>query len=144
MPAEFLDSGAIMVGAAASGIAAAVPRGSRAGATNFGSRIDCYAWGEDVVTTGDGVYGTGTADYSLLPGAFGGTSAAGAIIAGAAACAQGIRKNLGQSLSPATMRALLSDPQFSTAASSAAERIGRMPDLLQIANRLLNPIALPY
>jgi hypothetical protein len=45
----FRDSGAIMVGAASS----TAPH-ARLGFSNFGSRIDCYAWGENVDTTGNG------------------------------------------------------------------------------------------
>ena len=46
---DFRESGAIIVGAASS----AASHG-RSSFSNFGSRIDCYAWGENIQTTGDG------------------------------------------------------------------------------------------
>jgi hypothetical protein len=46
-PFEFLDSGAIIVGASL----AAFPH-ARWPHSGFGSRIDCYAWGEQIVTCG--------------------------------------------------------------------------------------------
>lgn len=45
---EFKDSGAIMVGACTS----ASPNGKQS-VSNFGNRIDCWAWGENIITTGD-------------------------------------------------------------------------------------------
>jgi hypothetical protein len=45
--ADFRDSGAIMCGAASS----TVPH-ERMNFSNFGTRIDCYAWGENVTTCG--------------------------------------------------------------------------------------------
>jgi serine protease len=45
--ADFRDSGPIMVGAASSDA-----DHNRLGFSNFGSRIDCYGWGEDVVSSG--------------------------------------------------------------------------------------------
>ncbi|WP_315820770.1 S8 family serine peptidase [Paraflavitalea speifideaquila] len=52
---NFTDSGAIMTGASLS----VVPH-NRANFSNFGSRIDCYAWGENIVTTGYANRDTGT------------------------------------------------------------------------------------
>ena len=46
---DFRDSGAIIVGAAS----ATAPHG-RLDFSNFGSRIDCYAWGHGIDTCGDG------------------------------------------------------------------------------------------
>ena len=46
---DFRESGAIIVGAASS----AASHG-RLSFSNFGSPIDCYAWGENIQTTGDG------------------------------------------------------------------------------------------
>ncbi len=73
---DFRDSGAIMVGAASS----AAPH-TRLYFSNFGSRIDCYAWGEGIETTGDGWAGTSTTAYTS---SFGGTSGASPIVTGAA------------------------------------------------------------
>jgi hypothetical protein len=49
---DFRDSGAILVGAAS----AAAPH-ERLGFSNFGSRVDCFAWGESIDTCGDGWQG---------------------------------------------------------------------------------------
>ncbi|MGZ8946914.1 MAG: S8 family serine peptidase [Methylococcaceae bacterium] len=69
-------SGAIMVGAAGS----TVPH-QRLSFSNFGSRIDCFEWGQNVDTCGDGWTGTATNLYTT---SFGGNSGASPIIAGAA------------------------------------------------------------
>jgi serine protease len=66
----FSDSGAILVGAATS-----TSPHDRLGLSNFGSRLDCYAWGENVVTCGKGNLAGGpghpNANYTHT---FGGTS----------------------------------------------------------------------
>ena len=91
---ELKDSGATMVGAGKhftfydpetnTGL-------HRGQIVNFGTRIDCYAWG-------DSIYTTGIADEPKSPGVplkksyrsdFGGTSGAAAIIAGGALLIQG-------------------------------------------------------
>jgi hypothetical protein len=74
VPATFKDSGAIVVGACTS----ASPH-HRLGFSNFGSRLDTWAWGEDVTTTGDRDRPNQRDAYWH---AFGGTSAASAIITG--------------------------------------------------------------
>jgi subtilisin family serine protease len=91
--------------------------------SNFGSRIDCHAWGEKVATTGlDAALG------SIYVTNFEGTSAAGPIVAGAAAVVQSARKAAGLTpLTPAQMRDLLRDtgtPQF-----PGPKKIGAMPNL---------------
>jgi serine protease len=122
--AAFRDSGAIMVGAASS----AVPH-TRMNFSNFGSRIDCYAWGENVDTSSS----TTTMPFSLnaYTGTFNGTSSASPIITGAALVVQGLAQaNLGYRFSPRQVRGLLSDAATGTASSNpAADRIGVMPDL---------------
>lgn len=121
--ADFRDSGAIMVGAASS----AAPH-QRLGFSNFGSRIDCFAWGQNIDTTGDGW--TGTALNSYTP-SFGGTSGASPIVSGAALLIQSWRLSRGEArLTPAVMRSALSDPALNTAsANPAGDRIGVMPNL---------------
>jgi subtilisin family serine protease len=69
---DFQDSGAILVGAGSS----TAPH-SRLFFSNFGSRIDCYAWGENI----DTLSGDSTTSYT---GGFNGTSGASPIVAGAA------------------------------------------------------------
>lgn len=121
--ADFRDSGAIMVGAGSS----AEPH-TRLGFSNFGSRIDCFAWGENIDTSGDGWTGTATNTYT---GFFGGTSGASPIVTGAALLLQawGEKKGAGR-YSPAAVRDLLSDASLNTeSANPAVDRIGVMPDL---------------
>jgi hypothetical protein len=130
--ADFRDSGAIVVGAASS----TAPH-TRMGFSSFGSRVDCYAWGEDVETCMTNHAGT-TSTYRST---FAGTSSASAIIAGAALVVQGIaHANLHYRFNPAQMQSILSDPAQSTASNNpAADLIGRMPDLQSIIqNNVLN------
>ena len=135
----FRESGAIMVGAALSSL----PH-DRKRASNHGSRVDCYAWGTRVVTTGYGDLGSGvehgyTADFSN-------TSAAAPIIAGAALVLQSMYRTAtitehsgdGQRLLPGQMRALLADPATGTPQGPGRHgHIGVMPDLRAIAENSL-------
>jgi subtilisin family serine protease len=125
---DFRDSGAIMVSAATS----ACPH-NRMRWANFGSRIDCYAYGENIVTTGKGdlagsTTGTRNDDYTKT---FGGTSGASPIVVGAALIIQGKYKAVTKSvLSSLQMRALLSHPANGTPqGGGVAGNIGVMPDL---------------
>lgn len=121
---QFRESGAIMVGAATS----SCPH-YRKPASNYGSRIDCYAWGDSVYSTlGAGGHGT-LAD----------TSAATAIIAGAALSIQGIAQQLQKGdltnyrFSPDQLRGVLRDPACGTRSGNpTADKIGVMPNLRQI------------
>jgi N-acetylmuramoyl-L-alanine amidase len=138
--ADFQDSGAIMVGAGSS----AVPH-ARLGFSNFGSRIDCYAWGENIDTT-DTTAANPTAAYrpdaASGRSGFSGTSGASPIVAGAAVALQGFAKaHGGTPLSPSAVRAALSDPALNTAsANPASDRIGVMPDLRAIHVQLFPPV----
>lgn len=127
--AAFRDSGAIMVGAASS----TAPH-ARLGFSNFGSRIDCYAWGENV----DTCTSTTTSPFSTTAytGGFNGTSSASPIITGAALLVQGIAEaSLGYRLSALQVRAVLSNPATGTASNNpAVDRIGVMPNLRAIIN----------
>lgn len=124
--AQFRDSGAILVGAAQGDN----PR-MRHHESNHGSRIDCFAWGERVYTTGDGRNGDEPGDFTAE---FGGTSAAAAMVAGAALLLQSIaRKSFLAPLKPADLRTVLS------AYGTPCERgqaIGIMPDLEAVVGRL--------
>jgi serine protease len=127
--ANFRDSGAIMVGAGSS----AAPH-TRMNFSNFGSRIDCYGWGENVDTSTS----TTSSPFSLnaYTGTFNGTSSASPIITGAALVLQGLAQaSLGYRFSPRQVRAMLSDPATGTASSTpTTDRIGMMPDLRAILN----------
>jgi hypothetical protein len=119
------DSGAILIGACDP-----MTRRRWAGlgaATNFGLRVNCFAWGSGVYTTESN--GSFT-DYAP----FGGTSAASAIVAGASLIVQTlVEKATGGRLSGLEMRQLLSDPTTGTPATDwppgVQARIGVMPNL---------------
>lgn len=116
-----LDSGAIMVSACYSDLRA---DGSltRTDASNYGSRVDCFAWGEEVYTT----------QPQNSYGSFSGTSAASAIIAGAAILAQQMWKDtFGTPATSGQLRYLLS-----TVGTSVYAQAGRQPDLGQIAQKI--------
>jgi hypothetical protein len=133
--ASFRDSGAIMVGAASS-----TSPHNRLGFSNFGSRIDCYGWGENVDTTGNGtLFDTSLTTYTS---AFNGTSSASPIIAGAALAIQGIAfrsVSIGYRFSPRQLREILGDTATGTASGNpASDEIGVMPNLRAIIDTVLN------
>lgn len=130
--AGFRDSGAIMVGAASS----STPH-TRLGFSNYGSRIDCFGWGQAIDTTGDGWTGNLTSSYT---GSFGGTSGASPIVAGAAVDVQGVAQaRLGYRFSPRQLRAMLSDPTINTPSGTpATDRIGVMPNLRVVIDTSIN------
>ncbi|MCS6828986.1 MAG: hypothetical protein NZ553_20405, partial [Caldilinea sp.] len=119
-----MDSGAVIVSASRAPLpTTALERHPTA---NFGARVNCFAWGENVttLTTGDDV----TFSY-------GQTSAAAAIIAGAAAVIQSIViGKTGVALSPAQLRLLMSDPVYGENGKTLG--MGVMPDLHRIASAL--------
>lgn len=118
---DFEESGAILVGASAPVLQANQPPSHpRYPLSNYGQRIDCFAWGADVTTIGfDAVGGQ----------RFSGTSAAAAIIAGATILLQSAHhERQGTHLAPDMMRTWLSDPAQGTP-SNSAEHMGVMPDL---------------
>ena len=123
------DSGAIFVGACAP-TSRTRWKGALGSGTNFGRRVNCFAWGKDAhsAATNGSIGG-----YA----GFGGTSAAAAIIAGAALSIQSlVEKSTGDRLSGMEMRALLGDPAKGTAAvddpPGEPARIGVMPNLRSI------------
>jgi hypothetical protein len=145
------DSGAIIVGAVAMTPHGTTGRGDRA--SNYGSRVNCFAWEDSVYTQEiDATNGanTDTAGNPRTTVNFSGTSAASAIIAGAAIVLQSISEQpapqgIGRRLTPAEMRTRLSDfttgtlSANSSAANPNADRIGVMPNLSLIINKLRNP-----
>jgi hypothetical protein len=120
------ESEAILVTAAASWPHARLPY------TAFGKRVDCYAWGDTVLTCAD--YGS-RSDYGLT----GGTSAASAIIAGVALavqCAYIEKTNGTARLDGPTMRQKLRNSAYGTPPAPGAEPIGSMPDLHTVISNL--------
>ena len=129
----FSDSGAIIVGAASSNN----PH-SRLGFSNFGNRVDCYAWGENIDTTGDPVGDSDNSDYTYTS-SFSGTSGASPLIAAAALIVQGISSaNFGTLFTPEEIRSILSDPTNGTVSNNPSlDKIGVMPDLKKIIDNVL-------
>ena len=108
------------------------------------SRIDCYAWGENIDTTTTNDYGyESNTEYTTH---FGGTSGASAIVAGAALIVQGIAQfSLGRRFSPRELRDLLKT-NGTPSATPETDRIGVMPDLRAIItnNQIkLKPVPIP-
>ncbi|MFF2275739.1 S8 family peptidase [Agromyces sp. NPDC058126] len=128
--ADFRDSGAIMVGAGSS----TAPH-SRLSFSNFGSRIDCYGWGQGITTTGDGWTGTSTTQYTS---SFGGTSGASPIVTGAALLLNSWhRAREGWPLGPSAMRSWLSSAINTPSAIPTTDRIGVMPNLRAIIEAII-------
>jgi serine protease len=120
----FKDSLAIMVAAATS----ATPH-RRSVVSNFGARIDCYAWGDSVMTSSS--VNAGDLSSHTAPPEFSKTSAATAIIAGAALSVQGMAEAAtGGRLPPTQLRQALG------LGTASADPIGIMPDLCAIAASL--------
>ena len=108
---------------------------SRRPDSNYGKRIDCFAWGDSVYTA-DSTSEAYAADFS-------GTSSAAAIIAGAALSVQGMAQGNsvdGLRIPPGTLRKILSGPATGTSAVATTadpngDKIGVMPDLMAIAHK---------
>lgn len=138
----FFDSGAIMVSAANPGLNDRYV-GVVHGPSCHGNRIDCFAWGDLIMTAsakavvpgGLNGYTDGVSSTSVL---FGGTSGASAIIAGAAILLQSLHlKRHGSFLPSANLRGLLKDITFNTEPAPAdIGRIGAMPDLQRLAQEI--------
>ena len=129
---DFHDSGAIMVGSASSGSVH-----TRRPLSNYGSRIDLFAWGVDVVTTWTNDAGTDS-EYTKT---FSGTSSASAIVAGAAVNLQGaVKAGLGSVWKPGMIRATLKNGGTGSS-NPAGDLIGVMPNLKAIMGVVLPEIA---
>lgn len=125
------DSGAIIVGAGRpeGGIYGSGPDRTRTEESNYGSRVDLQGWGRFVTTCGYGDlrFEQGPNNWYTID--FGATSAAAAMVAGAAAVLQSIAKERGRApLTASEMRILLvstGTPQ----AGNLDEHIGPRPNL---------------
>jgi Subtilase family len=126
---DFKDSGAILVAAASDSVPHKKIRHS-----NFGSRIDCYAWGEHVSTERPHFDSSEMAIDSYRK-KINGTSSAAAIIAGVAVLIQSIMEyNYHFRLSPKQMRRILSNELLGTLSANGRliDKLGVMPDLKKI------------
>ena len=120
--ADFRDSGAIIVGAASSRTR------KRRVESNFGTRVDCFAWGDNV----DTLLASSTSAYTDSIPKFSGTSSAAAIVAGVALIVQSATVHLsGNRLNPSELRALLST-KGTPSQNPTVDLIGIMPDLLKL------------
>ncbi|KAK0736682.1 peptidase S8/S53 domain-containing protein [Apiosordaria backusii] len=128
---DYKESGATMVGASSS----AAPH-YRLWYSNHGSRVDVYAWGENIDTTFTDD-NTGTENY--YTDFFSGTSGASPIIVGAAAAVQGIANaSLGYKFSPLQLRQILTT-NGTPSSTPSTDRIGVMPNLRAIIDgRFIN------
>ncbi len=134
------DSGAILVGAARAGQIDGAGNLLRATwssglGSNHGGRIDLCAWGDLVATIG-GVE-SAPADRDAWTRAFGGTSAATAIVAGAAVMLQGAVKHasVAAPLASRDMRQALAHQGVPSL------DIGRMPKLPAVLRRAVGPLS---
>jgi serine protease len=106
--------------------------------SNFGSRVDCYAWGDNIDAPTSGPLAATPNNFSVDTfAAFAGTSGAGAIIAGMALVIQSaVTIRDGQPLTPAELRNYLSDWDNGTPVFKGGAQIGVMPDLVKIFGKL--------
>lgn len=130
--ADFRNSGAIMVAACQSATPNPAAGHLRESDSNFGSRIDCYAWGENITTTGTKLFPVNKDSYMNN---MDGTSGAAAIIAGVCLLIQ----NLQTLMTPVSgivgpLRADRIQLMMRNAANGTVspDPIGVMPDLAKI------------
>lgn len=116
---DFRDSGAIMVGAGSP----SVPH-TRLDFSNYGQRVDTYAWGTNIFTTSANLEETSVYDY------FDGTSGAAPIVAGAVLSVQGMisANRGGRKLNPQEMRTTIVRGG-TPSANPGSDKIGVMPNL---------------
>ncbi|KAK4455222.1 major intracellular serine protease [Podospora aff. communis PSN243] len=120
---DFRDSGAIMVGSATSG----VPH-KRHSTSNYGSRVDAYSWGENILTS------SVNAAYEDVYLNFSGTSGAAPIVTGAILSVQGmLAANGRKKLTPAEMRKLIV-VGGTPSADPKSDKIGLQPNLKALIN----------
>ncbi|MGH7710183.1 MAG: S8 family serine peptidase, partial [Gemmatimonadaceae bacterium] len=139
---DFVDSGAVLVGSCRFVVDGLDPRGngnsagphhSRESGSPRGVRVNCSAWGEEVE-----VVRTPTAsDPKPVKSDFSGTSAAAAIVAGAALLVQALAvQKRGTPLTPLQLRHVLSDRSLGTPILDGNAVVASMPDLSKIAAQL--------
>lgn len=134
---EGRDSLAILVGARDS------RTWRRRGTSNYGTRVDCFGPGDSVLSAC--APDSTCSSINAYTDDFNGTSAATAIVAGAAAAVQGVaRARFGRRYGPRQLRALLSDPHNTPSADPAADKIGVMPNLKWILDNLPAPWIRPW
>lgn len=132
-----LRSGAILVAAGHSGEAPYSNAGERHDFSNFGNIVDCWAWGDSVMSYTATIVGPDVVVRDD-PGGYGGTSAAAAIVAGVAVAMQGLRIRAGQSrLNEMQVRPMLHTLGTNGTGDLATKK---MPDLGQMSPKPSDPI----
>jgi serine protease len=131
------DSGAIMVGACKIPDSQGPTTYERYATSNYGERVNCFAWGDLVTTCG----GSKLNPNTTYTNDFNGTSSAAAIIAGAAVLTQSMNlaRRPGKPLTPRGMRSILANPKTGTPIGiTSPHGIGSMPNLKLIKTIALN------
>ncbi|HEU4408644.1 MAG TPA: S8 family serine peptidase [Polyangiaceae bacterium] len=119
-----VSSGAIVVAAGAPD-----DHETRLGFSNYGSRVDAHAWGDEVFTTGYGLFMAAGRNRTYTH-RFDGTSSAAAIVAGVLASVQGVLRQHGRApLKPADAARLL---RSTGKAPQRDIRIGNRPQLREL------------
>jgi len=118
---------------------------SRCKFSNYGSRVDCQGWGQQVTSTGYGDLQGGDNNKKYTDN-FSGTSSASPIVVGALAAVQGILKKAKKPLlTPSRALSLLrstGSPQQDSPDAPKSQRIGNRPDLRMLliaAGAVSNP-----
>jgi len=133
------DTGSNYVGA---GESAVVGDGHDAACfTSFGSRVNHYAWGEDIYTSGYGTLWAGDGPDEWYRATFGGSSGASPIVAGCGGVLNNIWRDehAGDNIGPTTLRSWLGT-HATPNNDDATVPIGMMPNLFGI----LAPDLAPY
>ncbi len=134
-PSSKPDSGAIITGSGARPVCSpnwSRPSLSRLDYSSHGTRVNLQAWGECVVTSGYGNKYAGAGPNEWYLGTFGGTSATGAEIAGAAAVLSSAAQARGMLLTSQQIRSRLvqtGTPQNTSGVNALSGNIGPMPEL---------------
>jgi hypothetical protein len=127
---DYRDSGSILVAASRA------KRNDRLYKSNYGTRVNCFAWGNGVHAPSAGRQVDGRYPRDAYDEASG-TSSASAIIAGVAALAQALHKAAhGKPMAPDDLRALLADPEYGTPPVEDDPHLGVMPGLGQMVGPL--------
>jgi hypothetical protein len=132
---EFRESRAILVGSCTTDIPPPGLMRAKMPASNFGSRVDCWAWGDNILTTGNPDAPDQVDGYMTF---FGGTSGASAIIAGVCLLVQHlqsllpVRPGQAQGTLERSMRSLLNDPAVGHPVAGSAHP---MPDFERLIPR---------
>lgn len=131
---EVRDSGAIMCGAGTPYTL------QRLNFSNYGSRLDSFGWGINVVTSGYGDLQSGSED-EWYTAQFSGTSSASPIVTGAVISLQGVMKAMsgGEVLLPLEMRQILTET--GTPQANPSQYIGTRPDLERAIDGLIQMLS---